>query len=131
MGGQSSGGAIIENAFGAAVALISELPVLSQPEADQIAKARFNALGLELITGEGRCWGRTDLRSGSVIKIDGVGERFGGNYYVILPMLPELRPVEDFEPALSTEYSSKDGNIAGEPLRQLLLSAGDEIQRFR
>ena len=82
MGGQSSGGAMSEEAFGAAVALISELPVLSQSEADQIAKARLNALSLGLITGDGCCWGRTDLRSGSVIKIDGVGERFSGQYYV-------------------------------------------------
>jgi len=82
MGGQSSGGAISESAFGAAVALVSELPVLSQSEADQIAKARLNALSLELITAEGSCWGRTDLRSGSVIRVEGVGDRFSGQYYV-------------------------------------------------
>jgi phage protein D len=82
MGGQSSGGAIAETAFGAAVTVVSELPVLSQPEADQLAKARLNSLALGLITAEGKCWGRTDLRSGIVIKIEGVGERFSGQYYV-------------------------------------------------
>lgn len=82
MGGQSSGGALSEAAFGAAVELISDLPVLSQSEADQIAKAQLNGLSLKLITGEGICLGRTDLRSGIVIKIDGVGERFSGQYYV-------------------------------------------------
>jgi phage protein D len=82
MGGQSSGGAISEAAFDAAAELISRQPVLSQAEADQIAKAKLNTLSLKLITGNGVCLGRTDLRSGVVIKIDGVGERFSGQYYV-------------------------------------------------
>lgn len=82
MGGQSSGGEISDAAFGTAVELISDQPVLSQTEADQIAKAKLNALSLKLITGDGVCWGRTDLRSGTVIKIDGVGDRFSGQYYV-------------------------------------------------
>ena len=49
-----------------------------QAEADQIAKARLNEMALELITGHGLCLGRTDLRAGKVIKIDGVGKRFSG-----------------------------------------------------
>jgi len=53
-----------------------------------------------------------------------------GEYYVILPMLPELREVDDFAPALTSEYSSRDNNISGEPLRQLLQGAGEEIRRF-
>jgi phage protein D len=82
MGGQSSGAAIAQSAFGDAVDVVSDLPVNAQAEADQIAKARFNELVLELVTGEGLCRGRTDLRAGKVIKIDGVGRRFGGSYYV-------------------------------------------------
>jgi len=82
MGGQSSAGALVESAFGAAVALVSGQPVMTQAEADQLAKACFNSVALELITGEGECWGRTDLRAGIVIQIDGVGKRFSGQYYV-------------------------------------------------
>ena len=61
---------------------ISQRPVSTQAEADQLAKARFNHRILELVEGEGVCWGRTDLRAGKVIKIDGVGKRFSGQYYV-------------------------------------------------
>jgi UDP-glucose 4-epimerase len=54
----------------------------------------------------------------------------GGEYYVILPVLPELRGETPFEPALTSEYSSKDNNLTGEDLRELLASSGDEIRRF-
>jgi Bacteriophage probable baseplate hub protein len=82
MGGQSSGASIVQAAFGNAIDAVSDQPVEAQAEADQIAKARFNELVLGLITGEGICRGRTDLQAGKVIKIDGVGKRFGGQYYV-------------------------------------------------
>jgi phage protein D len=82
MGGQDSGGALSEDAFGSAVGTMGDRPVMSQAEADQIAQARFNNAALALIRGQGVCWGRTDLRSGKVIKIDGVGRRFSGQYYV-------------------------------------------------
>lgn len=82
MGGQNSGAALVEDAFGTAVAKLSDRPILTQAEADQLAKARFNQLALTLITGEGVCWGRTDLRPGKVIKIEGLGRRFNGQYYV-------------------------------------------------
>ncbi len=49
------------------------------------------------------------------------------DYYVILPMLPELRENRDFTPALSTEYTSKDNNISVAELRNLLVAAGHEI----
>ncbi len=53
-----------------------------------------------------------------------------GDYYVIQPVLPELRADGEIEPALVREYSSQDNNIAGEELRQLLMKAGDEIESF-
>jgi phage protein D len=82
MGGQNSGGALIEAAFGAAATMVSDRPVMTQAEADQMAKARFNNAVLGLIYGEGVCRGRTDLRAGKVIKIDAIGRRFSGQYYV-------------------------------------------------
>ncbi len=54
----------------------------------------------------------------------------GGDYYVILPVLPELRDGGDFSPALENEYSSKDNNLAIGPLRELLLRSDDEIKQF-
>lgn len=54
----------------------------------------------------------------------------GGEYYVILPVLPELRGQEDHVQALTSEYSSKDNNLTGAALRSLLENSGEEIRRF-
>jgi len=37
---------------------------------------------LDFIRGEGRCRGCTGVRAGTVIRIDGAGKRFSGQYYV-------------------------------------------------
>ena len=82
MGGKSSGAAATKKAFRQSVSVIGAYPVPTQAEADQVAKALFNEAVLEFISGEGICTGRTDVRAGKVIKIDGIGSRFGGLYYV-------------------------------------------------
>ncbi|MBV8544982.1 MAG: polysaccharide biosynthesis protein [Acidobacteria bacterium] len=43
-----------------------------------------------------------------------------GDYYVILPMLPELRDKQPFTPSLTTEYSSSAVNLEGDALREAL-----------
>lgn len=53
-----------------------------------------------------------------------------GDYYVILPVLPELREEKEITPALTSEYSSKDKNISVGELKVLLGGASDEISRF-
>jgi phage protein D len=82
MGGTQSGPKMSEKAFGSALDIVSAQPLMTQAEADQMAKAVLNRKALSLIEGEGLCLGRTDLRAGKVIKIDGIGQRFGGQYYV-------------------------------------------------
>lgn len=82
MDGQDSGAALAHAAFGAATGAVRNRPVMTQAEADQLAIAEFNNTILSLIQGEGSCLGRTDLRSGKVIKIAGIGERFSGSYYI-------------------------------------------------
>jgi phage protein D len=82
MGGQTSQSTVVSKAFGSLSKMISDHPVHSQEEADVLAKSRFNAMALELISAEGVSWGRNDLKPGKVIKIDGVGSRFSGLYYV-------------------------------------------------
>ena len=82
MGGKKSGSKMTQAAFGTSVDVLSAQPVMTQAEADQIATALLNRNSLLLIEGEGLCFGRTDLRAGKVIRIDGLGKRFSGQYYV-------------------------------------------------
>ncbi|CAN5521188.1 polysaccharide biosynthesis protein [soil metagenome] len=53
-----------------------------------------------------------------------------GDYYVIRPVLPELREETTGESALTAEYSSRDNNLTGDDLRDLLYGASDEIRQF-
>jgi len=82
MGGRTLGPSLAEAAFGATTALIADVPVHSQSEADQVAKAKFNDLAIELIQAEVEAVGNPAIRAGSVIEVTGIGERFGGDYYV-------------------------------------------------
>jgi phage protein D len=82
MGGSTAGSEASDQAFGAADLAAIDHPVFSQTEAEQIALGNLNDLSLGFVSGDGVCIGRTDLRAGTVIEIEGVGERFSGQYYV-------------------------------------------------
>lgn len=82
MGGSASGATVTKKAFGAAIGITTDSPVTTQAEADEIAKAYINTSALGFITGEGVCGGRTELRAGKVITLDGLGKQFSGQYYV-------------------------------------------------
>lgn len=51
-------------------------------------------------------------------------------FYVILPVLPELRSDDGFEAALEGEYSSKDDNLSVDEIIDLLSGASGEIESF-
>lgn len=82
MGGKTSGLDVAAKAFDAAVAASVDNPVLDQGEADQIAAGRIREMALSYVTGEGLAAGRADLKAGTVVKIEGCGQRFSGLYYL-------------------------------------------------
>ncbi|MBW4643012.1 MAG: hypothetical protein KME23_08470 [Goleter apudmare HA4340-LM2] len=82
MGGKKSGADVSQSAFGTAANFISDRPVMSQAEADQLAQGNLNHGVLGFIAGEGVCWGRTDLEPGKVIRLNDLGKNFSGLYYV-------------------------------------------------
>ncbi len=53
-----------------------------------------------------------------------------GEYFNILPVLPELREQHDNSPTLESEYSSKDNNLSIDSLRELLLRSSTDIKHF-
>lgn len=82
MGGSQSGPQAAENAFKPSPMAIVDRPVFSQAEADSMAQGRFDEMALAYISGDGVCVGRTDLRAGTVIDMQGLGNRFSGLYYL-------------------------------------------------
>jgi phage protein D len=82
MGGRQAGPALASAAFGASAGAIVELPVASQAEADQIAKAVYNEMALGLICGDGEAVGNAKLAPGTTVRLSGLGARFSGLYYV-------------------------------------------------
>ncbi|NJO40780.1 MAG: phage late control D family protein [Cyanobacteria bacterium CRU_2_1] len=83
MGGDQTGAEVSTSAFGNTVEVISDRRVETQSEAKQIAIAQFNDAILGFITSEGVCRGRPDLLANTVVHIDGLGDRFSGEYYVV------------------------------------------------
>lgn len=82
MGGTMIGTSIAESAFGATKTYIVDKPIYTQSEAEQIAKAKFNDMIIDFVTGEGVAIGNTAIRAGEVIEIIKLGTRFSGLYYV-------------------------------------------------
>jgi len=82
MGGKQIGPVLADSAFGKASAAIVEVPVASQVEADQMAKALFNDMALGLICGDGEAVGNTSVAAGTTIRLAGLGTRFSGVYYI-------------------------------------------------
>ncbi|WHZ26368.1 MAG: hypothetical protein OJF51_001163 [Nitrospira sp.] len=82
MGGSRSGATVAKRAFGDAIGTTTDSPVMTQAEADAVAKAAINTSVLGFMSGEGLCAGRTDLRAGTVITLGGLGKQFSGQYYV-------------------------------------------------
>jgi len=82
MAGSASGPSTSGRAFDVGGSARVRSPVQSQDEADAIAKAAFAEMALGYIRAEGVCIGEPRLRAGQVVKIEGVGERFSGAYYL-------------------------------------------------
>ena len=80
--GDTAGPSAAKKAFGSSEAARTQSPVFGVDEAKEIAEGRFDEMALAYISGEGVCIGRTDLRAGIMIGIEGLGERFSGSYYV-------------------------------------------------
>ena len=81
-GGSASGPATAQQAFGDTGGTTVDMPVLSQAEADQLASGWFGEMALHYVKGHGVCIGRSDLRAGTLVEIEGLGRRFSGTYYV-------------------------------------------------
>ncbi len=105
MKGDTSGPARVNKAFGKTGAVSVNVPVASQEEADQMAKSWFARMALNHVFGEGISIGEPDLRAGTVVQIDGLGERFSGLYYVI-SVEHSYKPTTGYRTAFSVKRTA-------------------------
>jgi phage protein D len=83
MAGKKTGYEISEKAFGeSAVSHIDDM-VIDATHGENMAKAKYNMMLKEFITGEGGCTGNPQIRAGKTIELKGMGEMINGAYYVI------------------------------------------------
>lgn len=80
--GSNKGPQVVQKAFSGSLSVGVLSPVFSQQEAKALAEGVMNDTALTYVTGEGLCIGTMELRPGKVVKIEGIGERFSGSYYV-------------------------------------------------
>jgi phage protein D len=83
MGGQESGYQLSQSSFSESPLAIVDEAVVDATDAENISKAHYNSLLKEFISGEGTCSGNAAIRAGTTLEIQGLGDRFSGNYYVI------------------------------------------------
>jgi phage protein D len=83
LGGAQTATQIAEAAHGSTKSFKVNKPIHSQAEADGLARAHFNKLSMNFITGEGKALGDPEIKAGTVIDIEGLGDKFSGPYYVI------------------------------------------------
>lgn len=80
--GISKTGAQIASTFGDAKVYVVNRPVDSQAEADAMAKAVYDDLDGAFVQAEGVCLGDAAIMPGITVKMDRLGTRFSGKYYV-------------------------------------------------
>ena len=82
IGVSQPGAAIGKQTWGEAKFAIVDQFVRSPAEADALAQAALDEMASVFVEAEGSCVANGDIVPGRQIKIDGVGTRFNGTYYV-------------------------------------------------
>lgn len=108
VGAGQSGGSVAQKAFQLeARDLVADRPIRVQAAADLLAQAVSERHAGRFVEAEGRCEGEPRLTSGMQVRIDGVGKRFGGSYFVT-SVLHTYQPHEGY----STYFTISGLNLA-------------------
>jgi phage protein D len=80
--GRLTAAEVARTAFGDRALTVDQQPVLTQQEADTLARALFVERSRQLVEATGAIVGAPEVRAGDTVAVVGVGPRFGGIYYV-------------------------------------------------
>jgi phage protein D len=79
---EKGGQAQIDKSFENRREVIATKPVADKAEAEKLARETLERIAKDMVKGSGATVGLPDLRAGSVVQIDGLGDRFSGRYFV-------------------------------------------------
>lgn len=77
-----TGGATAKKAFKQAEEIIVDRQVSDQTDAEKVAQGSLAEISRAFVQAEGECFGHPLLKAGCKVRIEGVGKRFTGNYFV-------------------------------------------------
>lgn len=104
--GMELGSKVVEKAFGEAGVLnVTQHPVRSQSEADDLAKAIFSELTGGNLQAEGVALGNPKLTAGCKVKLKSLGTKFSGEYFV-----SHTRHTYDSDEGYLTEFTISGSN---------------------
>ena len=81
--GAKGGQDAIDKSIEAKVEIVATKPVQTEAEAEKLAKEILEGIAKEMVKGNGSVAGLPDIRAGTVLMIDGLGDRFSGRYFVV------------------------------------------------
>jgi uncharacterized protein len=81
--GAKGGQAAIDKSIEQKAEIVATKPVQTEAEAEKLAKEILEGIAKEMVKGTGSVPGLPDIRSGTVLLIDGLGDRFSGRYFVV------------------------------------------------
>ena len=76
------GADVAKGAWGEAKYAVVDKFVRSPAEAEKVAQATLDKLAASFVEAEGTCDGNAKIKGGTQVKVEGVGNRFNGTYYV-------------------------------------------------
>jgi phage protein D/phage baseplate assembly protein gpV len=79
---ETRNGAEWSRSFGPGKRVIVDMPVYNQSEADILAAARYNEISGAFVQAEGAAFRCPQIRAGTFLDLQGLGERFSGSYLV-------------------------------------------------
>ena len=82
MGGKKTAGDAAEFGNPDTTIQISDQPVVSEEEAERLAKSILSQRAAEFLTGTGKCMGNGKIKCGAKVNIEDVGQEMQGEYYV-------------------------------------------------
>ncbi|MBN2440644.1 MAG: phage late control D family protein [Spirochaetales bacterium] len=73
---------LVENAFTNREEIISDIPVYTRAQANNIARQELERIGRGMVKASGSTIGLPNLRAGTYVQINGLGDLFSGRFYI-------------------------------------------------